>query len=291
LQTELEIPVAAPTAMMKLLDSGQAPRRKLRYTWRASQKEQLALDLRTAASTESAYAKQPELPLPPVHVVVAIEPQSVSPEGDLRYAWRVESSEIRADAQTPSQVADGMRAAVAELENLSGHAIVSARGLTTEISTAASPPTEAGAGGQMVEQVRQTLRDVAAPLPEESVGRGARWQKLSQLSTRDARITQTETFTLVELAAETGTVDDVLAQTAPAQELLAAGMPAGTHARMESMLASGDAKTRFDLSRLVPQTKFDGTTTMVVSGGTPGDTARRITMIMRVEILVSGSVR
>jgi hypothetical protein len=282
LQTELEIPVAAPTAMMKLLDSGQAPRRKLRYTWRASQKEQLALDLRTAASTESAYAKQPELPLPPVHVVVAIEPQSVSPEGDLRYAWRVESSEIRADAQTPSQVADGMRAAVAELENLSGHAIVSARGLTTEISTAAS---------QMVEQVRQTLRDVAAPLPEESVGRGARWQKLSQLSTRDARITQTETFTLVELAAETGTVDDVLAQTAPAQELLAAGMPAGTHARMESMLASGDAKTRFDLSRLVPQTKFDGTTTMVVLGSTPGDTARRITMIMRVEILVSGSVR
>jgi hypothetical protein len=68
-------------------------------------------------------------------------------------------------------------------------------------------------------------------------------------------------------------------------------MPQGTQPRIESMLASGDAKTLFDLSRLVPQTKFDGTTTMVVSGQSPGDTSRRMTMIMRMGIALSGSIR
>ena len=57
---------------------------------------------------------------------------------------------------------------------------------------------------------------------------------------------------------------------------------------MESMLASGNSKTRFDLARLVPQTQFDGTTTMVVSGQSGRDSTRRITMVMRVGIDIAG---
>jgi hypothetical protein len=142
----------------------------------------------------------------------------------------------------------------------------------------------------MIEQVRQTLRDLAAPLPDEDVGRGARWQKLSQLDAKETRIAQTETFTLLAIQGDKGTLDDVLAQTAPPQTLRGPGMPQGATARMDSMLASGDAKVRFDLSRLVPQTKFDGTTTMVVSGQSP-DERKRVTMIMRIGIAIEGTTR
>jgi hypothetical protein len=55
------------------------------------------------------------------------------------------------------------------------------------------------------------------------------------------------------------------------------------------MLASGDAKVRFDLSRLVPQTTFDGTTTMVLSGQSGGDGTRSVTMVMHVFIGIAGS--
>ncbi len=143
----------------------------------------------------------------------------------------------------------------------------------------------------MVEQVRQTLRDVAAPFPEEEVGAGARWQKLSQLASRDARVTQTEVFTLTQLAASTGALDDILAQTAPPQPLLSPGGAPGAQARIESMLASGDGKTRFDLTRLVPQTQFGGTTTMVVSSRSGDEDERRMTMIMRVQIVLSGTMQ
>jgi hypothetical protein len=245
---------------MKLLDPGQAPRRKLRYEWRLGQKEQLTMGLRTSAST-------------------------------------------------PSQIADGMRAEVAAIEDLSGSAVVTSRGLTREISLRPGATTDTDATGQMVEQIRQTLRDLAAPLPEEDVGRGARWQKLSRLDSEvatsgsradsgragDPRIAQTETFTLVEVPGDAGrggrgALDDVLAQTAPSQALRAPGVQ-GSAARMESMLASGSARVRFELSRLVPQTAFDGTTTMILSGPASSDSARRFTMIMRVRIDIQGTTR
>ncbi len=231
-----------------------------------------------------------------MHIVLAIAPSEVSPDGDLTYAWRVTSTSVGGDAQTPASVIEGMRAEVAAVEHLAGTAVVSARGLCSRV--AIDEGDGGGGGGQMVEQVRQTLRDVAAPFPEEEVGRGARWEKLSRLASRDASVTQTETFTLADASATGGALDDILAQTAPPQPLVApAGAPV---ARLDSMLASGQGKTRYDLGRLVPQTQFEGTTTMVVSGrmsepdpGAPtaGDEPHRMTMVMRVEIVLAGSVR
>jgi hypothetical protein len=280
-------PGGAP--VMKLLDRGSAPRRKLRYTWRTGQTEALTMDLRTSATREDGDAMQPEIQLPPVHVVLAIQPQSVSPEGDLSYAWRVTSTTVAAAAETPSSLAEGMRSEVAAIEHLSGTAAVTSTGLAKGVTFDLASFSDASTKGQMVEQIRQTLRDIAAPFPEDEIGKGARWEKLSQLASRDERITQSETFTLVELSGDAGSLDDQLAQTAPPQPLLGSGGPSGGQARIESMLASGDGKTRFDLSRLVPQTKFEGTTTMVVSGHSRTDDTRRMTMIMRVGIVLAGS--
>jgi hypothetical protein len=288
-------PSTGPTGQTKLLDPGQGPRRKLRYTWHPELKEQLTMDLRTSATAEVAGTKQ-EFPLPPVHIVVDIDPRAVTGEGDLRYDWRVSAASVAADAQTVPEIAQGMRTEVAAVEHLAGSATVTSRGLSVDVTIDPRSVLDGGATGQMVDQVAQTLRDVAVPMPEEEVGRGARWQRISQLdasqgrSKRDegARLTQTDTFTLVEVQGDKGTVDDVLAQAAPSQPLRAPGV---TQARVESLLASGQARSLFDLSRLVPQTKFDGTTTMVVSGQQPGDTARRGTMVMRLGFDIRGKTR
>ena len=283
--------VGGEGARVRVIDPGKEPREALRYAWRVGQRERLMMELRTAASTESGGSTTPEIGLPPVRIGVAIDPQSVSTDGALIYAWRVVSTRVDADAGATTPMADGMRAEVAAVEHLAGTAVVNALGLTTALSVNLTSLPDAGSGGsgQMIEQVRQTLRDLAAPFPEEAVGRGARWEKLSQLSSRDARLSQTDTFTLLEVTRTGGKVDDELAQTAPSQPLPTPGMP-GAQARMDSMLASGDAKTTFDRSRLAPQTRFEGTTTMVVSSNSPGDGPQRRTMILRVGITLTGSI-
>jgi hypothetical protein len=276
-------------ASVTLLEPGRPPLRLLRYRWRLDQHEQLTMDLRTTASTDEGDGRAAAMPpLPSVRIVVAIDPTSVSTDGDLRYAWHVTSTEVGADAGAPDSVVAGMRAEVAAIAALAGSGVVTARGLAREVTLDATSLVETGATGQMVEQVRQTLRDVAAPFPEEAVGVGARWQKLSEVASNEARVAQTETFTLTDIKPARGTVHNVLAQTAPAQALRAAGMPAGAQARMESMLVSADAKTTFDPSRLVPETHLRSTTTMVLSGHSPGDSTRRVGMVLRVEIVIAG---
>jgi hypothetical protein len=281
-------------ATVTLVAPGAPPRRRLRYSFRPQQREELRLELRTAlsqvASRASGEAKAPDMELPRVHIAVAIEPQSVSADGDLlTYAWHVTAATSTAGS-TPAQVAEGMRAEVAAVEHLAGTGVVDSQGLSRGVSTEApSGASDAGATGQMIEQVRQTLRDMAAPLPAQEVGKGARWTKLSELVAKDAVLTQTDAFTLLGLQGNGGTLDDVLAQTAPPQVLRSPGAPDGAEARLESMLASGDAKTHFDLTRLVPQMKFEGTTTMVLSGATGQETPQRMTMTLRIAIAVSGS--
>ena len=143
-------PGGAP--VMKLLDRGRAPRRKLRYTWRTGQAEALTMDLRTSATREDGDAMQPEIQLPPVHVVLAIQPQSVSPEGDLAYAWRVTSTTVAAAPETPSSLAEGMRSEVAAIEHLSGTAGVTSTGLAKGVTFDLASFSDASAKGQMVEQ-------------------------------------------------------------------------------------------------------------------------------------------
>jgi len=285
-------PPGLPMATVKLIDAGKAPRRKLRYAWRPGGREQLVMDLLTTVSARSDDATQPEIPLPAVHVVVGIEPGTVSTDGEMQYAWRIESTDVpTSDPKVPRRVADGMKTEVSMIERLSGSVTVTAQGIAKDIAIAPESVSDGGGTGQMVEQMRQTLRDLAAPFPQEEVGVGAKWQKLSALAGKDSRVNQSETFTLEELAGTRGALDDVLAQTAPPQLLRGPTAPLGAQPRMESMLASGDAKIRFDLAHLVPQTTFDGMTTMIVSGQSPDDTGRRMTMVMRMGIILSGSAR
>lgn len=285
-----------PEARVKLLDSGETPRRLLRYAWAASRHEQLTLDMRTslAGAGGPGQTAHAPLPLPSVRVVVAIDPQTVSDDGALAYDWRVASASVTGDDRTVPQVADGMRAEVVAVEHLFGSGVVSSRGLGQALSVDPEQAADEVTSRPIALQVLETLWNVAAPFPDEEVGLGARWQRVSELAAKSARATQTDVFALVSLERSRGTLDDALSQTAPEQALSVPGMANGTRAQMGSMLASGAAKTRFDLSRLVPETRFQGTTTMVLAsddarGGGPPEPGT--TMVLRVEIDLSGVVR
>lgn len=278
-------------ATVTLLDQGTLPRRKLRYAWTAGLKEELTMDLRTAASTEVGDARAPGIPLPRIRFVIAIDGLDVSAEDDLHYAWRVTSAEVFAEQDTPDQVAGAMRTEVGSVAHLSGEGVTSALGIARRVSIDPGSVTTDSGTMEMVEQIDQTLRTVLAPFPENAVGPGARWERICQVASKDARITQTDTFRLAGLAGNRGTLDDVLAQTAPPQVLRTPGLRAGDQARMESMLVSASAKTRFDLTRFVPQTQIESTTTMVVSGHPTGADSERTTLVLRVDIAIAGKSR
>jgi hypothetical protein len=278
-------------ATVTLLEPGTPPRRKLRYAWTAGLKEELTMDLRTLASTEVGDARTPGIALPRIQFVIIIDGLDVSADDDLHYRWRVTGAEVFAEPETPDQVAGAMRAEVGAVAHLSGDGVTSALGIARSVSIDPGSVTIDSGTLEMVEQIDQTLRTAPAPFPQEAVGPGARWERICQVASKDARITQTDTFLLVGLTGNRGALDDVLAQTAPPQNLRTPGMRAGDQARMESMLVSASAKTRFDLTRFIPQTQIESTTTMVVSGHPTGAASERTTLVLRVDIALAGTPR
>lgn len=279
-------PGPGPRSSVKLLEPGHEPRRTLRYAWHVDRKEQMAVVLRTTVSTEAGGERR-DLPLPPLRVLVAIDPQATSPDGDMRFSWHVTAARADADAGAPEEVAQGWSAQIAPVEHLSGAGVVTSRGLTRGVTLDPGTAGDAGPDAEMVVQVLQMLRDVAAPLPEEPVGKGGRWQKLTSLDAKNGHATETDTFTLTDLQGDQGALDDVVAQTASPQNLPPlVGVGSTAPARVDSVLMSGSSKTRFDLTRLVPQTSLDATTSMAVSGP-----SNRMNMLMRLGISIQGSVR
>jgi hypothetical protein len=233
------------------------------------------MELRTAASTERDGTRDSDVVLPSVRVTIAIEPASQSPAGDLRYGWRVLSARVVDDPDAAAFVVDGLRREVGAIAYLARD--VTVRG-DAEVDPADTP--------QMVEQIRQTLRDLAAPFPTDEIGVGARWRKVSEIEANDVRLEQDETLTLVEARGGHGIVEDEFTQRERGPSL---GNPA-SDGGASSMLATGRSRTRFDLERLVPRTTFDGTTE-VVTDGPQGGRPQRLTMILRVGIAIEGSVR
>jgi hypothetical protein len=267
---------------VRLLDHGSEPLRPLRYTWHVDRKELMMIFLRTTVSTVSGGAHQ-DIPLPPLQVAIAIDPQEVTPAGDLRFAWHVLHAGADVDAGgVPAQVAEGWRQQIAPVEHLSGTAVVGPDGLSKGVTIEGG---DAAPDAEMVVQVVQMLRDAAAPLPTEPVGVGARWEKVSTLDAKNGRATQTDTYTLTELHGDKGQLDDVLAQTASPQLLPAPGGGAPP-ARVDSLLTSGKATLRFDLGRIVAQAKLDGTTAMSLSSQ-----SHAVSMVMHLSIIVSGGLR
>ncbi|WP_198104591.1 DUF6263 family protein, partial [Clostridioides difficile] len=74
----------------------------------------------------------------------------------------------------------------------------------------ASPQTE-----QMLEQIRQQTRDIAAPFPEEEVGKGAKWERTTKAENAGQKAQQKETYTLVDLTGDTGKIEFVVVQNTP----------------------------------------------------------------------------
>lgn len=280
-----------PEALVTLLDAGDSPRRKLRYAWTAGKREQLSLDMRTSLLGDRAEGQLPEVPLPSVRVVLTIASRSVSEDGTLTYDWRVAFARVMTDDRSAPQVADGMRAEAVAVEHLSGTGAVDSLGLAKELSVDPSESSDDVASRPIALQVLQTLWNVAAPLPQEEVGVRARWQRVSELAAKNARATQTDSFTLASFDGSRGVLDDALAQTAPQQALSVPGMDNGSRAQVGSMLGSGAATTRFDLSHLIPETRFRGTTTMVLANDDARGNDPGTKMVLRVEVDISGAPR
>ncbi|MHC4564875.1 MAG: hypothetical protein ACYTE3_03865 [Planctomycetota bacterium] len=249
---------------VKLLDPGAQPRTALRYKFQANRTETMIMEMSTAMVMEIGEQKQPETQVPTTRMTMTLDGKEISPEGDLRYEFKLEQAEVLPEPGANPAMVNAMKQSMSSTVGLSGSATVTSRGLTkaaeVKIPPGIDPQIE-----QAMANVNESLNQMSAPLPVEPVGRGARWLVTMPMETNGLKITQTITYALSEIQGDKVKCDVTVKQSALPQEMDIPGAAPGAKMFLESFSSSGDGTIELQMTNLVPTSNINMTTTNLVS--------------------------
>ena len=240
-----DVPADAP--VVKLIDAGKDPKKPLRLTAKVGLKRSMVMTMKMAMAMTLGANSMPKQDLPETRMTMDMKVTNVAPNGDIRYEFKIKKPEVIADKDANPMVVDAMKKALKGMEGMSGYAVVTSRGFTKEadINVPANMDPQMK---QFMEGTKQSLHQIASPLPEEPVGVGAKWETIMKLQQNGMVLNQTATNDLVELKGDTGKINLKIKQNAERQKITQNGVTVD----LISLKSTGDGVMNFDLTRLVP---------------------------------------
>ena len=237
--------------ILRLVSPGRAPLKVLRYRAKAGQKAHASMTMSMAMAMEMAGRAMPMPAVPEMRCGFDVTVTEVTPQGDIHYDFVFSDFDAVAAAEVPAAVLEGTRRAVAGLRGMRGRAVVSNRGITREARLEV-PPEAPAQLKQTLDSLQQSMRQLSAPLPEEPVGPGARWDTTHRLTQNGITIEQTGHVELTSLEKERIQLAIALTQSAPPQRMALAGVPPAMRTDLVSLQSAGEGVTVLDLGLLLP---------------------------------------
>jgi hypothetical protein len=238
---------ADPAVDLRLLEGGAEPRAPLRYRIAAGQTESLIMDV--SAQLKLAISDtDPPVPNPKVRLTMEVTARSVEPAVTLE--GRISRVEIPEDPTIPPAVVTAVRADMDRLVGLAWTVVFTDRGLLQRLDLAAP----ADANSQVVtalDHVREALRLLLPPLPEQPVGKNGRWQLRQRTSAGFAKVDQTATFRLGAVAEGNRPLMVLLALSSGEQRLNLPGAPPGASYTLTSFEGKGSGQIEVELGKIV----------------------------------------
>jgi uncharacterized protein DUF6263 len=248
--TPAEAGNGAPSSAVKLLDPGAEPRQVLRLHPKAGDKQTLSTTLRMAMDVKVGEMENPATKLPAMKLTMDATVKSVTAEGDITYETLMQDADVAADAGASPEIAEAMKGSLAKLKGLSSSRTMSSRGIN--IATEVKAPEGANAQmRQVMDQLKESLNQIVAPLPEEPVGVGAKWEAKMQVKSEGMTISQTATYQVVSLEGEHLATKATIVQSAANQQIQSPAMP-GLKVNLTKMTGAGNGEMKFDLARTLP---------------------------------------
>ena len=249
---ENQLSQTLPKSQIKLIALGAQPRQRLRFTPQVGQKETADMRMDMGMSMSVNGNPAPEFKIPGTSLKLNTIVNTVEPNGDIYYDFSYDNVDIVGESNLPPSAIEGMRSEIKKMEGLKGNVIVDNMGQTKKANFVV-PQNFNPALKQTMDQLKNSIEQLSAQVPQEAVGKGAFWQVTSQISFNGINIQQTATYELVDIQDGIATMNINLTQQAPgAQKILLPQIPKGMNMTMESYKATGTGQAKIALNRIMP---------------------------------------
>ncbi len=236
--------------LFEMIEQGSPPLKTLRYKLSAmkTQSVEMLMDMSVGAQAGGSDVQPPQ-DLPPISIVISITPRHITQDGNLPYDFKVVSTKVTGDQDDESDMAQGMKAELGRLRGLSGSAEVSARGVTNKVDI--HLPAKDSDRNELLNRMKEEIIGMSIPLPQQPVGKGARWKVTRSVNSGSINMLQIATYTLSRLDDTSMKIDVDFEQNASPQPLDSSNL-AGASARLVSLHSDGGGSSVIDFSSLVP---------------------------------------
>ncbi len=239
---------AAVASPIKLLSAGAEPRKVLRLHPKAGDKQSLGVEIKMGMEMEVNGQNQ-AVKLPAIKMPMEVTVKEVSAGGDITYESIMGEPSLGDDGGN-AQVAEAMKASLGSVKGLTGSGTMSSRGIVKSTQMKVSPGADAQVR-QAMDQMKDSLAQMAAPLPEEAVGPGAKWEYTKPIKMQGMTINQTATYELVSTDGENIVNKSSFVQNAANQKIQNPAMP-GMNVDLTKMSGRGKGEVKHDLGQLMP---------------------------------------
>lgn len=240
-------PTGPATTQVRLIEAGAEPRQQLRMHVKAGDKQSLTTAFKMDMEMKMGDVETPAMKMPALKLVIDATVKNVAENGDLTYDVLVSDTSVADDPDVMPQIADALKTTFGSMKGATGVGSMSNRGILKEIkmTTAAKNGAE---GDSSADQVMETIKNLALPLPEEAVGPGAKWEAKSKVKSQGMTLDQVATYELVTVDGQVATIKTAIVQTAPKQKIQSPSMP-GMMVDLTRMSGKATGDTKFDQTR------------------------------------------
>jgi len=234
---------------LKLLDPGAEPRKELRYKVAKGTKQAFE-GLIDIAMTMNIGPMQ-NMKLPTMRMVGSLEFTDVTPDGKMKYVMVTEKIEFLETKGTAPLNADMLNKQFAnKLNGMKATGEIDPLGKVSNFAVdMSSVPKEMQ---EMLQGLRQSLNQMAAPLPTEAIGKGARWQVNQNLDQDGIKVNQTVVYELGDVKDSEATLKSTVTLNAPSQTI----SKSGVSVQLNKMTGTGTGTMKIDFTKLLGPTEM-----------------------------------
>ncbi|MFB8788697.1 MAG: hypothetical protein U7123_07555 [Potamolinea sp.] len=237
---------------VELISPGAEPRQELRFKPTVNAKQAMTITSNMDVKSSISGKSMPTSKIPPTVMKVESVVTQVDPNGDIHSKFSYTEADVVSDPTVDPELFKLMQSSVKQMVGMNGSFISDNRGQVKSGKFNLPEKNTNPITKQLLDQVSNSLDQFSSPVPQEAVGKGAKWRTSSKINLSGINLTQNVIYELVDLKDNVATLNVSLEQQANSQQLNLPGMPSNANLSLKSLTSTGQGQVVMQLNSMMP---------------------------------------